>query len=317
VNTIKALAQKFSNDWSMNMVSLLTYNLLTTIFPILLAILTAALYVLGSLSPQAFHAVVAKMSGALPGGLTAAINLNTLQKNLVHITGPLALISLAGLLWGGSNLFSSMENVFSIFFRTKARGFLAQKLMAIGMVVILAILLPLSLAASSLATADSSAFRAVLPQPLSIVPSIVGPLTSLFVLWVLFLIFYMVVPNTKVPFRNAWRGALAAAILFALFNLLFPLYFKLFLHGNGRYGAVAASLLVLIAWLWFFALITVIGAQINAVAMGIKPTRYDLPGTLVRAYEQDMASTRKPPASTPSPSPSRKSPSLARRGGRR
>jgi membrane protein len=281
-----------------------------------LAILTAAFYALGSLSPHAFHEVVAKMSSALPSSVSATINLGALQQNLVHITGPLTLISLAGLVWGGSNLFSSMEDVFSIFFRTKGRAFLLQKIMAIGMVVILAILLPLSLAASSLVTADSSAFRSVLPSPLSNVLSIVGPLTSLFVLWVLFLIFYMVVPNTKVPFRDAWRGALAAAVLFALFNLLFPLYFKLFLHGNGRYGAVAASLLVLIAWLWFFALITVIGAQINAVAMGIKPTRYDLPGTLVE-YEQAMASTHKSPASTPSTSPPRKSPSLARRGGRR
>jgi membrane protein len=317
VNTIKTFAQKFSNDWSMNMVSLLTYNLLTTIFPILLAILTAALYVLGSLSPQAFHEVVAQMSGALPSGMTGAINLKTLQKSLVHITGPLALISLAGMLWGGSNLFSSMENVFSIVFRTKSRDFLPQKLMAVGMVVILAILLPLSLAASSVVTADSSAFGSVLPPSLTIVLSIVGPLTSLFVLWVLFLLLYMVVPNTKVPFRNAWRGSASASILFALFNLLFPLYFKLFLHGNSKYGAVAAALLVLIAWLWFFALITVIGAQINAVAMGIKPTPHDLPGTLVREYEQDMASTRKSPASTPSPPPSRKSPSLARRGGQR
>ena len=316
MNTIKTFAQKFSNDWSMNMVSLLTYNLLTTIFPILLAILTAALYVLGSLSPQAFQQVVAQMSNALPSGMTGAINLGTLRNNLVHITGPLALISLAGLLWGGANLFSSMDNVFSIFFRTKARSFLAQKLMAIGMVVILAVLLPLSLAASSAVTADSFAFGSLLPPSLTIVLSIVGPLTSLFVLWVLFLVIYMVVPNTKVPFRIAWRGAAAAALLFALFDLLFPLYFKLFLHGNSKYGAVAASLLVLVAWLWFFALITVIGAQINAVAMGIKPTRYDLPGALVREYEHDMASTHKSPASTPSPPPSRKSPSLARRGGR-
>src|SRR5919199_5196521 len=314
MTTLKTFAQKFSNDWSMNMVSLLTCNLLTTIFPLLLAMLTAALYVFGSLSPQAFHQFVTKMSSALPSSVSAAINLGDLQKNVVRIRGPLAFISLAGLVWGGSNLFSSLEDVFSIFFRTQGRAFLPQKLMAVGMVVILAVLLPLSLAASSLVTADSSAFRAVLPQPLSIVLSVVGPLTSLFVLWVLFLMIYMVVPTTKVPFRIAWRGAVAAAILFALFDLLFPLYFKLFLHGNSKYGAVAASLLVLIAWLWFFALITVIGAQINAVAMGIKPTRYDLPGSLVREYEQDMASTHKSPASTPSPPPSRKSPSLARRG---
>jgi membrane protein len=189
--------------------------------------------------------------------------------------------------------------------------------MAVGMVVILAILLPLSLAASSLVTASSSTFQSALPQPLSIVLSIVGPLTSLFVLWMLFLIIYMVVPNTKVPFRDAWRGAVGAALLFALFNLLFPLYFQLFLHGNSRYGAVAASLLVLVAWLWFFALITVIGAQINAVAMGIKPMRYDLPRTLVQEYEQELASTRESPTTTPRTPPSRKSPSLAHRGGRR
>src|SRR2546421_12374784 len=101
MTTLKTFAQKFSNDWSMNMVSLLTYNLLTTIFPILLAILTAAFYVLGSLSPQAFHEVVAKMSSALPSSMSAAINLKDLQNNLVQIRGPLAIISLAGLVWGG------------------------------------------------------------------------------------------------------------------------------------------------------------------------------------------------------------------------
>src|SRR2546421_11879608 len=101
MTTLKTFAQKFSNDWSMNMVSLLTYNLLTTIFPILLAILTAAFYVLGSLSPQTFHEVIAKMSSALPSSMSAAINLKALQHNLVQITGPLTIVSLAGLVWGG------------------------------------------------------------------------------------------------------------------------------------------------------------------------------------------------------------------------
>src|SRR5919108_2010364 len=100
MTTIKTFAQKFSNDWSMNMVSLLTCNLLTTIFPLLLAILTAAFYALGSLSPHAFHEVVAKMSSALPSSVSTTINLGDLQKNVVRIRGPLAFISLAGLVWG-------------------------------------------------------------------------------------------------------------------------------------------------------------------------------------------------------------------------
>lgn len=64
-------------------------------------------------------------------------------------TEPLALISVASLMWAGSNVFGNMENAFSIIFRTEGRGFLHQTLMAIAMVIILAILLPLSLAATS------------------------------------------------------------------------------------------------------------------------------------------------------------------------
>jgi uncharacterized BrkB/YihY/UPF0761 family membrane protein len=50
---------------------------------------------------------------------------------------------------------------------------------------------------------------------------------------------------------------------------------KVFLHGNIGYGAAAAVLVVIIR-LWIFALITVVGAQINAIAMGWQPLPYDL-----------------------------------------
>jgi len=106
------------------------------------------------------------------------------------------------------------------------------------------------------------------------------------VLWVLFLVIYIVVPNFEVRFRQAWPGALTAAVLFGILQVLFPLYFKVFLNGNTRYGAAAAALLVVIIWLWFFALITVIGAQINAVSMGLKETAYDLARTFELSYEE-------------------------------
>jgi hypothetical protein len=51
------------------------------------------------------------MSSPLPSSVSAAINLGDLQKNVVRIRGPLALISLAGLVWGGANLFSSLYDL--------------------------------------------------------------------------------------------------------------------------------------------------------------------------------------------------------------
>lgn len=303
LTTLKTFARKFSNDWSMNLAAMLSYNLITTIFPILLAILTIASYVLGILSPGAFHNVADAIAKALPSQVQSVIKVSTLLKNLGQFKGPLTIVSIVGLIWGGSNLFSNMENAFSIVFRTRDRDFIPQKVMAVGMVIILAILLPVSVAASSLVTAGSQAFHKVLPGPLGLALTIVGPLTSIGILWILFLSIYIVVPNVKVPFRDAWRGAIAAAILFGLLQILFPLYFKVFLSGNTKYGATALAVLVVIVWLWFFALITLIGAQINAVAVGIPPTRYDLPRTLCMDYQEHTAT----PTAARSPSTPRAS----------
>ncbi len=293
MNAAKTFLQKFANDWTMNLTSMFTYSLITTIFPLLLGILTIASLILGILSPSSFDGVVSGINGALPQNFKAVIDVKLLAGGLKSSTGILAVVSLAGLVFTGSNLFTNLENAFSVYFRTRDRDFLPQRLMAVGMVIILAVLLPLALAASSLVTAGSSAFQKILPQPLGVLLSFVGPLVGVGVLFVLFLAIYRIVPNIAITFGQAWKGALTSAILFGLVQILFPLYFKVFLSGNAKYGALAASVLVLLTWLWLFALITMIGAQVNAVAMGIKPLSVDLARTVAADYE---ASTQPAPA---------------------
>jgi len=298
--TLKTFVQKFTNDWSMNLASMITYSLITAIFPILAAILTLAGLVLRRLSPGSLRAVASALSHVLPSGI---VNPTQLMHGLVHLTGPLALVSIIGLLWGGSNLFTNIENTFSIIFRVRDRDFIPQRLMAIGMVLVLAVLLPLAFAASSLVTAGSSLFRQVLPGPLAILLTFIGPAVSMLILWVLFLIIYIVVPNIKVPFRDAWRGAFVAAILFGLITLLFPTYIKVFLHGNAKYGATVLTLLVLITWLWFFAVILLLGAQINAMALGLKPLPHDVARYIAADYDAHTAGLRRLPGRTTRPEP--------------
>jgi membrane protein len=277
--------QKFANDWSMNLASMMAYSLITAIFPILLTILSIVGLVLHAFLDRHIDDLARALTSTFPGRLHSVINLPDLLRGLVQITGPLAVVSLGALLWLGSNLFANVENAFSIIFRVRGRDLLRQRIMAIGMVLVLTLLLPISLGAASFITAGSEAVRAVLPTEVGLVPHIVGPLTSLVLLWLLFLLIYIVVPNFTVRFRDAWRGAVAAALLFDIFQILFPLYFKVFLQGNIRYGAVAATVLVVIGWLWIFALITVVGAQINAIAMGLQPMLYDLARTIELVYE--------------------------------
>ena len=59
-----------------------------------------------------------------------------------------------------------------------------------------------------------------------------------------------------------WPGALVAAVLFEILTYIFPLY-KTFAHFT-KYGAMLGALLLLAAWIYFFALIMIIGAEIVA-----------------------------------------------------
>jgi membrane protein len=283
---IKTFALKFANDWTMNLASMLAYSLITAILPLLLFILSMAALLLQPFVQANIDTVVAAITAALPRPVQSLIDVKALLNSLVAITGPLAISALIGLVWLGSNLFVNVENAFSIIYRVRGRAVIPQRLVAIGMVLLLTLLLPLSLLAASLVAAESSDLGKRLPPVLAHLPAIVGLLTSLGVLWLLFVVVYLVVPNTTVPLRSAWRGALVAAVLFGTVQVLFPLYFTVFLSGNAKYGAAALSYLVVIIWLWFFALFTLVGAQVTAVAMGLKELPADLARTVEVVYEQ-------------------------------
>lgn len=284
---------KYANDWSPNLASMITYNLLTAIFPLLLFILSVAGIILGHFGAADVNRFADTLSDVFPA---SGVDMKALMQNLITTTGPLAVVSFVGLLWLGSNLFVNIENAFSIIFRVRGRDIIPQRLVACAMVVILAVLLPISLAAAGLVVAGTDAVRAVLPGALKTLLTFAGPFTSFVVLWALFLVIYVVVPNIKVRLRYAMLGALIAAILFTLLELLYPLYLAVFLKGNSRYGVAAAAALGTVIWLWFFALITVIGAQVNSLVMGLRPTPYDVSRSFEETYQAYVASGSAPQA---------------------
>ncbi len=292
MNKILIFVKKFANDWSMNLAGMMTYSLITAIIPLLVGILSIVGIVLKFASPSEFNNVANSIGSALPKQAQQVIPMKSLLTNLVSISGVAGIIALVGLLWTGSNLFTNVENAFSIAYRTRDRDFIPQRVMAIGMIILLAILLPLSLVASALVAAGTSLFAGVLPKQFGVVLSIVAPLTSIGILFLLFLAIYVVVPNIKISFRHAWRGALTAAILLAIAELIFPLYSSLFLSGNSKYGPAALSVLVLIIFLWFFNVILMIGAQVNTVAMGLQATKYDLARTFADDYQRTIEQAR-------------------------
>jgi len=280
--TLRRAFKKFGNDWTMNLAVLIAFNLITSFVPLVLAIVTLVAVIpagAGSTSN-----VATQINKILPAEVRSNINVQSLLTNVQHASGILGIISIVGLLWGGSNLFSAIESAFAVVFRVKTRGFLRQKLMSLVMILLFVVLLPISFVSALFLSSTTTTLGKIVPGVVSGPAGvIVGLAASLAVLFLLFLSIYVVVPNMPVTWRNAWRGALFAAVLMWIVNTIFPLYTSHFVSSK-QYGAAAlGSALITITWFWLFSVVLLIGAQVNVLAMGIGPWPYDLSRMLMLA----------------------------------
>jgi membrane protein len=86
---------------------------------------------------------------------------------------------------------------------------------------------------------------------------------SLVFISVLFAILYKVLPDAKVPWRFASRGAIVSALLFSIGNVFVGLY--LTRQGIGSAYGAAGSLVVILMWVYYSALIIFLGAEFTQV----------------------------------------------------
>jgi membrane protein len=257
--------QKFANDWGFNLCTLLAYNFLTAIFPLFLGILALGAFVL---SEAQLHDLATSLSDALPSGVTSPTGLNiNLYSMLVgfHEASKLtATISFGGFIWTGSNLFSSMENCFSIIFRTRGRDVVPQKLMAIGMVFLFAALAPLAVLAATfggLFPSVATAFGHVPDNGILLAAG--GYVLGSVVSFLLFFLIYFVVPNRRMHPREVWRGAVIAAVLFEIVNVAFPFYAGRFMT-HAWFGQALLVFGILAFWFWIVSLVFILGAELNS-----------------------------------------------------
>jgi membrane protein len=172
--------------------------------------------------------------------------------------GWFGLLSIGGLIWSASGIFSSMEFALTQIFGTKQRDMLRQKLMGLVMMVLLVVALAITLAANAAAGFLSSYI------PFAWVLSfLIGALVMVGLLVLL----YRFVPNRTFSLRQVLPGALLAGVLIEALSLGFPLYVR-FAGGFNTYGAQFGLFFLLATWLFLMSELLLLGAVYNRFRLG-------------------------------------------------
>ena len=237
-----------------NQATLIAWNLLFAIFPIVLLAVTLAGVVFRD--PAMGRAVARAVAAILPQGKGAVV-LSALEA-FHRDSGALAVVGILGLVWSGTSLFGAMEQGFAALSGGKTRGFLKQKLMSVGMIVLFTVLaVPVVLSSSLLAGLASlpGVPDFLRTGPLALIGQIV---LAVVVGTILFSAIYRLVPHPGPTLGRSLRGGLVAALAFEGLSLLFPLYFHLE-HGFSSYGSTFGLFFLILAYAFLVAQITVLG----------------------------------------------------------
>lgn len=253
--------RKFLNDWSLNFAAMLAYNLLIALLPTAVAIFGIFGLILSN-NPDTLDKLKDKIIHSFPSdnatqtGIEQIVDLafNQLAKD----AGFILAVGIFFALFGASRLFIAIDKCITIVYRLPERTFLRQNLIAFGMLFLLLFLIIIMLAASS----APSLLLSIIPGGGSRFGVFVGGiLFSLLVAFALFLSIYWIVPNKKMTFKKIWCGSLIAACTLEVFIILFPLYVRRFMSN---YAGQIGFAIILLLFLYYFATILILGAQINA-----------------------------------------------------
>lgn len=271
---------KLNDDWVFNLAGMLAYNILMSLFPILLLLLAAVGLILGDHASTIYAHIEQVFAQAIPGGVEI---FQAVANQLTTNVGPLFLIGLVGSVLGGSNLFMVIESCFGIIFRVRSRDLIPKQLMAFGMLALYLVLAPLIALAFSLPSTIVTLVDPYLKDSgRAALAGVLGNIVAVLSAFVLFGAIYLIVPNRRIRLRQVIPGTLLATALLVPYITLFPLYASLFLRPD-NYGSIAGFAVVILIFFYYLGFILLLGAELNSWIAGRRLVGGDLAAVLQTA----------------------------------
>ncbi|MGN6342059.1 MAG: YihY/virulence factor BrkB family protein [Ginsengibacter sp.] len=260
---LKKSFKGFSNDRITKMSSSLSYYTIFSMAPLLIIIISLSGLFLGQDAAQG--KIYDQLSDFI--GSNAASQLQTMIQN-ASLSGKskfAAIIGIATLIVGATTVFAQIQDTINYIWGIKPKpkkgwlNFLKNRFLSFSVIIGLAFLLLVSLTLSTIVDTFSASLKAHFPQITVVLLYVINTVITLLLTALIFGTIFKVLPDAKIRWRDVITGAITTAVLFMLAKFGISFYISKSNVGT-TYGA-AGSLVILLLWVYFSAMILYFGAE--------------------------------------------------------
>lgn len=276
--TVRGAAAQWVHHEGGRLAAAVSFYSILSLAPLVILVIAMASIVFGrSAAQEAIISEVQRLIG--PEGASAVQTI--IQYGRTPAADRLAsLVGIATLLFGASSVFAELQAALNKIWEvqtqhTNVYALIRSRLFSFAMVLGVGFLLLVSLLFSAALAALGRYFGTLLPAPEWLL-SMLNLLTSFVGVSMLITLLLKYVPDANIQWRDVAEGGIATALLFTVGKFLFGLYLGKAAVGSA-YGA-AGSLIVVVLWVYYSALVFYFGAEF----------------THVRALERDHSRSRTP-----------------------
>lgn len=177
-----------------------------------------------------------------------------------------SVLSTAALIFGATGAFMQLQSALNRAWEVEpdpdaggVKNFIFKRVLSLGMILGIAFMLLVSLALSAFISAAGGAVGEMLGGLGTVVQTVLDLALSLAVITLLFAAMFKFLPDGIIAWKDVWVGAFFTAFLFTAGKFAIGLYLGRSNPGEG-FGA-AASLAVLLVWVYYSSMILLFGAE--------------------------------------------------------
>ncbi len=267
IRFLKQVFSDFTDDKALKFSASLSYYTVFSIAPFLAIIISFSGFffgkeaVQGELYPQISQLV----------GHDAALQVQQMITN-IHLSNNnffATIVSFVILLLGATGIFSEIQDSINHIWGLKSkpkRGLLKMvlnRLISFSLIISLGFLLMVSLLLNTVVDALSRQLMRLLPEKAVYVVGAINNCLMFILISLLFGIIFKVLPDARIKWKDVMVGAVTTAILFMVGKFCIGFYLG---HSNlGNVYGTAGSIIVIMLWVYYSAVILYFGAEFTKV----------------------------------------------------